>query len=1149
MKSTIKFLVLTMLLMLALASIAGCTHLEHTWAEATCTAPKTCTGCGITEGEALGHTEQIIPAKEATCYEKGLTEGKICSVCNEVLVEQKVVLSLGHDMVIDQPATATCTQPGLTAGAHCSRCDYKEEQTETPALGHSYMFPCDAHCQVCGELSNENAAHTIVAVAAKAATCTATGNVAYWYCSDCGAAWLDEALTQLTNQKNVVTPALDHSYMFPCDAHCQACGELTNPNAAHTIVAVAAKAATCTANGNVAYWYCSDCGAAWADEALTQVTNRMNVVIPAPGHSYMFPCDAHCMNCGELTNPNAAHTIVAVEAKAATCTANGNVAYWTCSDCGGAWLDEALTLVANRMSVIVPATDHTYEGFSCETDGVCSCGAIKPAAHTLNYVAAAVATTCLETSHDEYWECTACGAYFGDAEASYQLNPAFLFSPGEHTRPEGAADCAIVPCTVCGEDTYGEGDHDVFACKGGLCTKCNTEIEGYGCANYDTPACEDGFCYYCGDPVKGFGHENGAWAPCLDGECSYGCGLKYPATEDHVDADADDYCDNCWNHIKHDVDPCLGGECSICWTYIEPAHKIVAVDALAPTCYENGNIAYWYCEVCGQAWLDADCTLNTNLKAVVLPMAHGTITAVEAVAPTCYENGNIAYWYCADCGQAWLDADCTLNTNLKAVVLPMAHGEIVAVEAKDATCYENGNIAYWYCEACGQAWLDADCTLNTNLKAVVLPMAHGAITHVEAVAPTCTAMGNIECWYCEACGQAWLDEACTLNTNLKAVKLPATHTYTYPCDQICSVCYELTNPDATHTIVAVEAKAATCTANGNVAYWYCSDCGAAWTDEALTQVTNQRSVIIPALGHKDENGDYKCDKCSTKMLPAAGESLTIPQALAIAKLMGDTYTTQKYYITGIILSVANTQYGNLTIRDENGEELYVYGLYSADGKTGYSAMSYKPVQGDEITIYTTLGCYYGAPQAKNAWMDECVKHTEHTWVDATCTAPKTCSICAATEGTPIDHVYVDGVCACGKEEGVASLANAKLDFGSKSNRTTFTTSQQVWEQNGVKLINDKASSTSNVADYAGPARFYKSSKITIEGAGMKVIQFTCNSSSYATTLKSSITSNSNYTVTVSGSVVTVTFVEAVDSFVIASLSSGQVRMNSLVVNP
>ena len=53
----------------------------------------------------------------------------------------------------------------------------------------------------------------------------------------------------------------------------------------------------------------------------------------------------------------------------------------------------------------------------------------------------------------------------------------------------------------------------------------------------------------------------------------------------------------------------------------------------------------------------------------------------------------------------------------------MAHAEATHVEAKAATCTENGNIEYWYCEACGQAWLDADCTLNTNLKSVIVPSA------------------------------------------------------------------------------------------------------------------------------------------------------------------------------------------------------------------------------------------------------------------------------------------------------------------------------------------------------------------------------------------------------------------------------------------
>ena len=128
--------------------------LGHTEVISAAVAP-TCTATGLTEGKhcdvcgeiifaqtvvpALGHTEVTDAAVAATCTATGLTEGKHCSVCVEVLVAQEVVAALGHTIFVDVAVAPTCTATGLTEGKHCSVCgEILVAQEVVEALGHSF---------------------------------------------------------------------------------------------------------------------------------------------------------------------------------------------------------------------------------------------------------------------------------------------------------------------------------------------------------------------------------------------------------------------------------------------------------------------------------------------------------------------------------------------------------------------------------------------------------------------------------------------------------------------------------------------------------------------------------------------------------------------------------------------------------------------------------------------------------------------------------------------------------------------------------------------------------------------------------------------------------------------------------------------------
>ena len=317
-----------------------------------------------------------------------------------------------------------------------------------------------------------------------------------------------------------------------------------------------------------------------------------------------------------------------------------------------------------------------------------------------------------------------------------------------------------------------------------------------------------------------------------------------------------------------------------------------------------------------------------------------------------------------------------------------------------------------------------------------------------------------------------------------------------------------------------------------------------------------------------------------------------------------TYTTVKefiaaaedetiYTLKGTITSVTNTTYGNFYLNDGTGEVL-IFGLCSPEGAQKYWAES-KAKVGDDIVVKTVRTSYGNAPQGKDAKFVELISPgTLVFWTfDSTAASftaeggqktikldiyNTTDEVKAVSDNTQFSAAYADGTLTvtalentstenavegtitvtCGAlsqaitvsqakkpaEGGAQQEVTATLTFNDKAKRTTYTTSKQVWEENDIVVTNDKSSSTSNVGDYVNPARFYKSSKLTVTAPGnIQSIVFDCNSSTYANDLKSSITTG---TVSVASDKVTVVLDGSTTDFVVASLSA-QVRMDAITV--
>ena len=138
------------------------------------------------ENSKLGHTEETIPGKDATCTETGLTDGVKCSVCKAVLVEQEIIPLKEHTW-----ADPDCTQPSTCTVCHI---------TSGTAIGHKYVGEITTEptctdkgvmtytCSRCFDTYTEDIAakgHTKDTLSSVEPSCTETGLTEGEICSVC----------------------------------------------------------------------------------------------------------------------------------------------------------------------------------------------------------------------------------------------------------------------------------------------------------------------------------------------------------------------------------------------------------------------------------------------------------------------------------------------------------------------------------------------------------------------------------------------------------------------------------------------------------------------------------------------------------------------------------------------------------------------------------------------------------------------------------------------------------------------------------------------------------------------------------------------------------------------------------------------------
>lgn len=307
--------------------------------------------------------------------------------------------------------------------------------------------------------------------------------------------------------------------------------------------------------------------------------------------------------------------------------------------------------------------------------------------------------------------------------------------------------------------------------------------------------------------------------------------------------------------------------------------KLVA--AKEPTCIDDGNCEYYTCSVCHKYYIMVGGELVETTLANCKLAATGIHTPehVDAKTATCAESGNIEYWECSACGKYFSDEACANEISRFSVDTSKDktnHTNLVEVEAKPATCTEEGCIHHWYCDGCGNYYSDAEATKSLRRSdAILSTVPHQyewtADETANAHYQKCSVCGDIKntaahsggtasCTakaVCSVCGFEYgeLDANNHVNTELRNVKESTETEKGYTGDTYCKDCGALvakgeeTDFVCKHELVHHDAVEASCTEEGSIEYWECSKCHKLYSDEAGKTQIAQEDTVVAAQAH------------------------------------------------------------------------------------------------------------------------------------------------------------------------------------------------------------------------------------------------------------------------------------------------------------